>query len=159
MKLDLTIREKLVIFYIALGFVAVSSLGIYSFMSVRDAIINRSFEQLTSVREVKKARLQQFFHDRKKETELLAGTPNVFILSDTNSHIINTTQVDSFLLKGNYISSIHVVSGKNSQIFSKKISQDNTSMSKLSESEDSCIISIAQQTIRNQTCQDRKSVV
>ncbi|HPM12966.1 MAG TPA: histidine kinase [Bacteroidales bacterium] len=152
MKLDLTIREKLVIFYIALGFVAVSSLGIYSFMSVRDAIINRSFEQLTSVREVKKARLQQFFHDRKKETELLAGTPNVFILSDTNSHIINTTQVDSFLLKGNYISSIHVVSGKNSQIFSKKISQDNTSMSKLSESEDSCIISIAQQTIRNQTC-------
>lgn len=151
MKLDLTIREKLVIFYIALGFIAVSVLGVYSFLSAREAILNRSFEQLTSVREVKKARLQQFFHDRIKETELLASTPQVFDVSQTQN--INTSEVDSFLLKGNYISSIHIVQLNSQKIFSKKIGNTSKLNSHYSHETDSILLNIAQQTIANKNTQ------
>lgn len=148
MKLDLTIREKLVIFYIALGFIAVSVLGIYSFKSAREAILNRSFEQLTSVREVKKARLQHFFHDRIKETKLLASTPELFSYSHTQKNIINTSQLDSFLLKGNYISSIHIVSTNPKYINSKKISQSQE-ISHIQLDEQNTLIEIANKVIQS----------
>ncbi|HRS18459.1 MAG TPA: hypothetical protein P5243_03055 [Bacteroidales bacterium] len=149
MRLDLTIREKLVIFYITLGFIAVSMLGVYSFKSAREAILNRSFEQLTSVREVKKARLQHFFHDRIKETELLASTPELFNYTDLDSTIINTSQLDSFLLKGNYISSIHIVQPNKKLIHSKKIKQISSENILLTETEKDTLFAIAKQITNN----------
>ncbi|MDA3881753.1 MAG: histidine kinase [Bacteroidales bacterium] len=78
MKLQFTIREKLMIFYILLGILAVSSLGLYSFNSVRNAILARSFQQLTSVREVKKARIENFFKDRERDVLFISH-----VLTDT----------------------------------------------------------------------------
>ena len=58
MKTDLTIREKLMLYYVLLGIVAIVGVGVYSFFRAREAILDRAFEQLTSVREVKKDRIE-----------------------------------------------------------------------------------------------------
>lgn len=128
MKLDLSIREKLVVFYVVLGFTAVSVLGIYSFLSAKDAILDRTFQQLTSVREVKKARLSQFFNDRFKEIELLSTSEDIKNILDHK--MLLDTNIYRFLSQGNYYSSFQILSANNEVVFLHSFNQK----------QDSCII-------------------
>jgi len=125
MKLDLSIREKLVVFYVVLGFTAVSVLGIYSFLSAKDAILDRTFQQLTSVREVKKARLTQFFNDRFKEIELLSTSENIKKIIEHKQLL--DTNIYNFLSQGNYYSTFQILSVNKEVIFFHSFNQKQDS--------------------------------
>lgn len=91
MRLDISLREKLVVYYVLLGVISIFLVSLYSFYNAKEAIINRSFEQLTSVREVKTQRLEKFFNDRKRELIMMAYS------KDLGDYISKSHSVDTIL--------------------------------------------------------------
>jgi len=51
--------------------------GVYSYYSARSSLINRTFDQLTSIRVVKKNRIEDFFSDRFRDINLISQTSEV----------------------------------------------------------------------------------
>ncbi len=58
-------------------FVGLTLLGGYSYYIARNALLNRTFNQLTSIREEKARQVEQFFLDRYREIELVANSGSV----------------------------------------------------------------------------------
>lgn len=111
MKNDLTIREKLMLYYVLLGVFAILAVGVYSFLSARKAILERSFEQLTSIREVKRARIEDFFADRIREIEFFAKSPifsQEYCMQNTRSASLDSAAIE-YLLSAKYFSSLSVL--------------------------------------------------
>jgi len=111
MKLDISIREKLVIYFVALGICSILVVVFYSYQTTKQAILNRSFEQLTSVREVKKTMLERYFADRRRELLLISHADEVQNALDKNSNnkfkfLHKNHHIWEFLTQGGYYSSI-----------------------------------------------------
>jgi PAS domain S-box-containing protein len=70
----LNITEKLVLYFVFIGVLGIVVVGFYAFYSEKNALLNRTFDQLTSVKITKKKQIELFFNDRKRDIELLAGT-------------------------------------------------------------------------------------
>ena len=60
-KRSIPLTDKLPLYFIMLGLVALTASGVLSFYSARNAMLNRTFDQLTSVRIEKLKRLKSFF--------------------------------------------------------------------------------------------------
>jgi PAS domain S-box-containing protein len=110
MKLDISIREKLVVYFVALGVCSTLIVVLYSYNTTKKAILSRSFEQLTSVREVKKSMLTHFFSDRKREIELISRAAETVTSLERSCLGQDFTRenlhIYSFLSMGEYYSSI-----------------------------------------------------
>lgn len=64
-KISLT--EKIILNFMLLGMGIIIIIASYSFYTAKDALMNRTFEQLTSVRTVKKNQIESFFNDRFRD--------------------------------------------------------------------------------------------
>jgi len=73
----LSIREKLIFYFLLLGILAIGIISFYFYFKAKDALINRTYEQLTSLRIVKKKRIETFFSDRIRETRLLSHNNDI----------------------------------------------------------------------------------
>ena len=81
--------------------------GVYSYYSARNSLINRTFNQLTSIRVVKKNRIEDFFSDRFRDINLYSQTSEVKKMSGfsgklfskkNNQKLINSPhEYDQFL--------------------------------------------------------------
>ena len=81
--------------------------GVYSYYSARSSLINRTFNQLTSIRVVKKNRIEDFFSDRFRDINLYSQTSEVkkmlsysgkIFLKKNNQKLINSPhEYDQFL--------------------------------------------------------------
>lgn len=133
MKFDISIREKLVVYYVLLGIVSIFIVGVYSYYNSKEAILNRSFEQLTSIREEKKKSIENFFQDRIREIKLLSNSNEI---KEFHSHInqspINWDKQDSieankhivdFLSEGGYYQSFTVINSKNQVLHCNRIQE------------------------------------
>ncbi|MDM8558671.1 methyl-accepting chemotaxis protein [Candidatus Parabeggiatoa sp. HSG14] len=65
------IGTKLLIVALAIGFIPVAIVGSIALLNGREALSNQAFSQLESVREVKKAQLEAFFQEKKREMHVL----------------------------------------------------------------------------------------
>jgi hypothetical protein len=68
-----SIKTRLFIYSRLFCFVGLLLLGGYSYFIARRALLNRTFNQLTSIREEKAERVEQFFSDRVRDAELLSN--------------------------------------------------------------------------------------
>jgi signal transduction histidine kinase len=66
-----SLSEKLILYFLALGLGAILIISVFSFYSTKKALMSRTFDQLTSLRIVKKHQVELFFHDRIKDISLL----------------------------------------------------------------------------------------
>jgi PAS domain S-box-containing protein len=66
----ISIRARLIFFSILFSFVGLVLVGGYSYIIARKALLNRTFDQLTSIREEKAKQVERFFFDRLREVEL-----------------------------------------------------------------------------------------
>ncbi|MFZ4520719.1 MAG: HAMP domain-containing sensor histidine kinase [Bacteroidales bacterium] len=73
MKID-SLSEKLILYFILLGLGAIAIISTVSFYSTREALIARTYDQLISLRIVKKNQIEQFYADRFRDIGLMAGT-------------------------------------------------------------------------------------
>jgi len=68
----ISLNEKLIVFFMLLGTGAIAIIGGFSYFSARNALMDRTFNQLTSVRTVRKKQIEAFFADRIRDVELIA---------------------------------------------------------------------------------------
>jgi len=81
--------------------------GVYSYYSARSSLIDRTFDQLTSIRVVKKNRIEDFFSDRFRDINLISQTSEVKEMATSfnalhpfhspKDHYISPYEYDQFL--------------------------------------------------------------
>lgn len=89
----LTITKRLTIYFMLMGLLIIIIIGSYSYIKAREALMQRTFDQLTSLRIEKKYRIENFFQQRYNDlislsrlndSEELVG----LISKDTNPEMI-----------------------------------------------------------------------
>lgn len=70
----ISLNEKLILFFLLLGTGAIGIIGMFSYYSARNALMDRTFNQLTSVRTVRKKQIEAFFADRIRDVDLIANS-------------------------------------------------------------------------------------
>ncbi len=68
---------RLIVYFLLLNVFTVIVISSYSYFRAKDALVNRTFEQLISIRIEKKKRIERFFIDRIEELEMLAQSEQV----------------------------------------------------------------------------------
>lgn len=69
--------SKLVLMFLLVGLGIVSLLGFYFYYYSKEAIISRTYDQLTAVREIKKSQIEYLFNERISNVQYLAKTIEV----------------------------------------------------------------------------------
>ncbi len=67
-----SITEKLILYVILISVMTSATVSIVSYLDAKNALINRTLEQLTSVKVVKSRQIQNYFEDRKEELDMFA---------------------------------------------------------------------------------------
>ncbi len=70
----LSLRDRLVLNFVIFGVVIILIIGTFSYYTARDILLDRTFDQLTSVRVVKKRQIESFFADRSRDIKLVASS-------------------------------------------------------------------------------------
>ncbi|MEI6575609.1 MAG: histidine kinase [Bacteroidota bacterium] len=73
----IALSERLILSYILVSAVAIASLGGMAYYLSRKALLERTYNQLTSVRTLKKSQVENFFTDREREVSLVAESTDV----------------------------------------------------------------------------------
>ena len=117
---NITLSEKLILYFLFLGLGTIFVISIYSYDSTQDALMNRTFDQLTSLRIAKKNQVEIFFKDRIKEVVLLSGSDDTRTIigmqdkvNEKETNKTFTTFLDKYKLLTGYFTSIMIVSGNN----------------------------------------------
>lgn len=79
-KAYLSLRDRLILNFVILGVVIILVIGSFSYYTARAILLDRTFEQLTSVRVVKKRQIESFFADRVRDIKLLSSSPETIEL-------------------------------------------------------------------------------
>lgn len=83
----ISISDKLNVYFFFLSVVIISIVALYSFYNAKKVLLERTFNQLTSVRVVKKDLIEQFIGDQLREIKLIACSDNILnITSQINQH-------------------------------------------------------------------------
>jgi signal transduction histidine kinase len=74
-----SLSEKLILYFVLLGIGTITIVSTVSFYSTKAALMSRTFDQLTSLRIVKKNQIDQFYADRARDITFMAAIlPFVF---------------------------------------------------------------------------------
>jgi PAS domain S-box-containing protein len=84
-----SIKTRLFFYSLLFSFVGLVLVGGYSYFIARKALLERTFNQLTSIREEKGRQVEHFFRDRLRESELAASLSDVKILAENFSGLDN----------------------------------------------------------------------
>ena len=74
---SISITEKLILYFVLLGVFVIVIIGTYSYHFSKQALLNRTFDQLISLRIEKKNRIEQFFQDRQRELALISKSGEI----------------------------------------------------------------------------------
>lgn len=81
----ISISEKLILAFLFISLVTIYIVGAYSFYYAKDAILERTFNQLTSVRVVKTNLVEKFLNDCVNDAKLLTSSSDIkSIINDLN---------------------------------------------------------------------------
>lgn len=78
----LSIKTRLFVYSILFSLVGLILVGGYSYYIARRALLDRTFNQLISIREVKGQQVEQFFSDRIREVEFVSGLAELKLLTN-----------------------------------------------------------------------------
>jgi signal transduction histidine kinase len=137
MKTRTSIYHKLILYIFFLGIFVIVAVSLYSFITARNAIMQRTFDQLTSLRVSKKEQVEQFFNDRIKEVELFAHQENTGIIRINTKRLqgsitfnlpekgMNAT-FERFFSSGNYFSNAYLLNdGHFDRVFFDSVAKAN----------------------------------
>ncbi len=119
----ISLKEKLILYFLLLGIGAIALLSVFSYYSAKTALLNRTFDQLTSLRIVKKNQIEQFFSDRRYDLLFLAGASETQLLTQQNGDPDKKpplSSVKEYLHKyqslGSYFPAFHIVRADGSMV-------------------------------------------
>jgi signal transduction histidine kinase len=73
----ISLTERLILNILSLGIIIIAILTSFSYYSAQSLLLNRTFEQLSSVRSLKKNQIESFFNERVKEAKFLAQSGEI----------------------------------------------------------------------------------
>lgn len=99
-----SITTKLLILFLFTGIVSVLVVGSYAFYSARRALINRTLDQLISVRAVKKQQVEYYFTEKFRNLEDLSRNEHLIeVMTNSDQNHPGSVKSQSFeFLKGYY---------------------------------------------------------
>lgn len=75
--LDRSIVGRLITYFLLLNIITVIVVGSYSYFRAKNALLERTYDQLTSIRTEKEYRLEKLFEDRTDDISLIAKSEDV----------------------------------------------------------------------------------
>ncbi|NOZ35717.1 MAG: HAMP domain-containing protein [Chlorobi bacterium] len=133
-----SITDKLIIAAFLLSIIIIVIVASFSFYKAKIAILDRSFDQINSVRVIKTNLLESFFYNCKKDIQLAAvssdiqnivnkinnlnGTPDFTII---NRHIFKTNNLFVNKISKEYYHNIYIV-GRNKLVYPVKLNSKKT---------------------------------
>jgi len=72
-----TLTQKLILNLLFVGIGAIVIVGSLSFYTAKNALMNRTYEQLTSLRVLKKNHVETFINDRQRDIRLVANSQDI----------------------------------------------------------------------------------
>ncbi len=128
-RTKISITQKHFVYFLFLFLISILIVGWYSYYISKKSIIERTFNQLTSVRVEKSKILLSFFADREKEIELIANSSNFFEMTKDvfSSKLFKVEYIEflqSFLYTNGYYTSIIIINKDNHLLKVDKNSQD-----------------------------------
>lgn len=129
MNQNSTIVTKLIFYFLLLNIFTVIVIGSYSYFRAKNALVERTFDQLTSIRIEKKYRIEQFFNDRINDINQISKSDDVKnilrLLNNSQNQNFNTEIInqgyDNFLqnyfLPKNYFKRIYFINKNNQGIY------------------------------------------
>lgn len=110
---SISLTEKLILYFVILGTAAISLTSFYAYNNARKAIISRTFDQLNSLRAVKKNQLSGFFTNRLTDILLLSESINI---STERSSFYESSLIKSGVLRqisaNGYYSKLYICTSK-----------------------------------------------
>ncbi len=72
---NIKISTKLIIFFLGIGIILIAVIGMFSFNKSKNALNQRTYDQLTSIRDIKKEQIKTFFSERIGDIQVLVDNP------------------------------------------------------------------------------------
>lgn len=97
---SISITDKLIFYFVSLGIVVIFIIGANAYYFAKIALLDRTFDQLISLRLEKKNRIEQFFLDRVRDIQLISEseeTKKILFWQAKNVKKENATENDSYL--------------------------------------------------------------
>lgn len=94
-----SITDKLIIASLALSIITIIIVASYSFTNAKEAILNRTFSQLTSVRVIKSNLLDQFFSNCIKEIQIAKSSSDIIEITKELNIAEEKNSENSLLIK------------------------------------------------------------
>lgn len=115
-----SLTEKMILYFLVLGIGSIAVTGSFSFFSARKALLERTYDQLTSLRKARQYMVERFFADRLLETTLYASTDEALRLAECcrekesdETAVVSFTKDKLFPVSGYYSGSMILdMSGK-----------------------------------------------
>ncbi len=118
--IQISIREKLILYFVLLCLFVTAIVGFYSYVNAKKALLERTFDQLTSLRLEKKKRIEQFFNDRNRdiywlshsgEIEKIFSKLKLKEISETidNEGIIDNKYLFNFLSSSHFLNKMWII--------------------------------------------------
>jgi signal transduction histidine kinase len=162
MKRDASIVRKLIVYFLLLNIFTVIVVGSYSYYRAKDALVERTFDQLTSIRIEKKYRIERFFNDRIQDLNLISKSEDVrniinylkaSNIPNDNSKTLIYKEYERFLQKhffsDNYYKSFYVIDNEGVSV-SLSTSEFNTTFLNFDPIENSSVNNLWKQILENQ---------
>lgn len=73
----ISITEKLIFYFVCIGIIAIVTIGAYSYYFAKKALLDRTFDQLISLRLEKKKRVEQFFLERIRDAYFMSQSDEI----------------------------------------------------------------------------------
>ena len=140
-----SLSDKIVLYFVIIGITAIAIVSTYSFYTSKNALLNRTFDQLTSVRVVKKNQIEQFFNDRLSEFFLLSNSAGNFSIPFNNSDLHASQAYKSIehllnhLNSGKYFTGIYFETGNDAIVYYKLSNRESIGFN-LSKRKDSDLL-------------------
>lgn len=104
-----TLTEKLILYFLALGTASIITIGLFAYFPARRALINRTYDHLTSIRLARQVRVEAYFAERIREAAIIASSPDIQELFNSKppwqaliSFPFNDNQFRNILSSGNF---------------------------------------------------------
>jgi PAS domain S-box-containing protein len=93
---SLSIRNKLFVYSLLLSFASLLMVGVFAYTIARKALLERTYNQLTAIREEKGRQVESFFINRERDAALIAQSEHIVGLI-AESIEVGEFRADSFL--------------------------------------------------------------
>ncbi|MBU2650728.1 MAG: HAMP domain-containing protein [Bacteroidetes bacterium] len=96
MKKYISLKDKLILNFVLIGISIILVISFFAYYTAKNILIDRTFEQLTTLRVIKKRQLEGFFKDRKNDIELLASSEGIYKIMEIlkNKNLKDTSDIE-----------------------------------------------------------------